>query len=490
MKPVRPLVVTALLAAVPLSHAATFSVSNLADSGAGSLRAAIQQANGFAGTDTIQFVPSLSGTITLQQGELRISDSIVLKGPGAAQVRIDGQGMSRVFRIENTTGVNKTFSIDGLTIQNGRAVSGIDDSGGGLFYENVFRDDQINLSNMVFTGNTAIRQGGAVSVSGPDITLTNVSMTGNAAIGGFQPSGGALHADRGLVRIERSRIVGNTAGLSGGGMRVSSPGASLILTDTLVQDNVSSLSGGGLTAGTMLSLRISRSAFVGNTTEEPFGGGIYFVGVADTGSAENIIENTTFSGNISQHQTGQGSALAVWDGNMTVRNSTFALNQTGPATPTANGSGGAVWLNTGGTAKLKLQSVLFANNSHGNTRLPIDLTRNTTGTNQSQLSVDHTAFQSLPAVGVITNLGEGNMETDALLLPLSGSQGGMTPIHPIARNSPVIDKGSNPGNLATDQRGSGYVRAWSDPRNPNGTADIGAYEFHADAIFFGDFEGL
>ncbi|MCR6701697.1 MAG: hypothetical protein NVV68_11320 [Dokdonella sp.] len=68
---------------------------------------------------------------------------------------------------------------------------------------------------------------------------------------------------------------------------------------------------------------------------------------------------------------------------------------------------------------------------------------------------------------------------------------GFVPVHALARTSPAIDAGSNPGGLTTDQRGPGFVRAWSDPNQANTAAarpDIGAYEYGADRIFLGDFE--
>ncbi len=83
--------------------------------------------------------------------------------------------------------------------------------------------------------------------------------------------------------------------------------------------------------------------------------------------------------------------------------------------------------------------------------------------------------------------------TVAQLKPLTTTDGGgFVPVHPLARTSPAIDRGANPGTLAWDQRGTGFARAWSDPayRNDpaNSKADIGAYEFRGDAFFHGDFE--
>src|SRR5437870_4605068 len=51
----------------------TFTVTNLADSGTGSLRAAITAANANPGPDTIQFAHGLHGTIGLTSGQLSIT---------------------------------------------------------------------------------------------------------------------------------------------------------------------------------------------------------------------------------------------------------------------------------------------------------------------------------------------------------------------------------------------------------------------------------
>ena len=96
----------------------TLTVTNALDSGAGSLRAAIKAAGS---GDTIVFAPSLNGqTITLTSGELAISKSLDIEGPGAGLLAISGNDASRVFDVsQNQKPV--TVTIAGLTIENGLA---------------------------------------------------------------------------------------------------------------------------------------------------------------------------------------------------------------------------------------------------------------------------------------------------------------------------------------------------------------------------------
>src|SRR3954466_5072918 len=85
--------------AAPSADAATFTVTNLNDSGAGSLRDAIVSANTTAGADVITFQPGLTGTITLTTGQLDLYDAVDIQGPGAATISVSGNNTSRIFYI-------------------------------------------------------------------------------------------------------------------------------------------------------------------------------------------------------------------------------------------------------------------------------------------------------------------------------------------------------------------------------------------------------
>jgi hypothetical protein len=103
----------------------TFTVKNLLDDGsAGSLRMRIEAANNRPGADTVVFKPGLEGTIPLNGTEILISDSLVLAGPGAAKVTVDGNAASRIFFIYDFTAVDKNVTVRGLTLFNGKGSLG------------------------------------------------------------------------------------------------------------------------------------------------------------------------------------------------------------------------------------------------------------------------------------------------------------------------------------------------------------------------------
>jgi hypothetical protein len=138
-------------------------VLNAADHGTGTLRQAILDANATAGADTILFANRLS-RITLLTGELTISDSVTLEGPGAAALTISGNGSSRVFHV--TAG---TVTLAGMTIANGLAdgrSSGVASAGGGIF-----NAGDLTLIGVTLSHNRAIGDPQAIIPAFPPILL-------------------------------------------------------------------------------------------------------------------------------------------------------------------------------------------------------------------------------------------------------------------------------------------------------------------------------
>src|SRR5262249_36385284 len=158
----------------------TFTVLNLLDSGAGSLRAAVAAANANPGADTIDF--AVTGTIGLTSGQLGIIESLTINGPGASALTVSGNGASRVFGLY----YNPTVSIADLTVANG------------------------------WTSGTP---GGGIYMAGGNLTLDHVAVSGNSAGSdsyGGQGAGGGLYVAGGTLALNNSTLSGNWAyGING-----------------------------------------------------------------------------------------------------------------------------------------------------------------------------------------------------------------------------------------------------------------------------------
>jgi hypothetical protein len=173
--------------------AETFTVTSKNDSGPGSLRQAILDANANPGADTITF--SITGTITLSSGQLSITDALTIVGPGSGRLVIDGNYASRVFDVESTT-----VSISGLTVRDGVADASAPDGSVGGGIRNA--SGTLSLASVVLINNVALGStnsgegGGIANVLGGTITASRIALKYNLATGSSNPGLGVRNGTR------------------------------------------------------------------------------------------------------------------------------------------------------------------------------------------------------------------------------------------------------------------------------------------------------
>lgn len=423
----------ALAAAVPAA-AATFNVTNLDDNGAGSLRQAIEDANAAAGADTITFQAGLTGTITLTTGQLEITDSVDIQGPGAAALTVSGNNASRVFYLYSSA-TTIAVTLSDLTITGGN-----DSIGAGV----VCFDEDLTLDGVTITGNTSTGDGAGLWADGfnMDLTIRDSVISGNTSGG----DGGGIYIEDtgGPLLIQRTSITGNDAAGSGGGVYFYDPDDPVTVEDSTISGNSSGAAGGGIYlyspddgAWTLRGTTVS-----GNNAQA--GGGVFLYSPDHGGS----IENSTISGN--QATAGDGGGIYLYN----LYN--FSLQHVTVAGNTASGSGGGI-------------SVVDATLPAGN----LIVGDNTAGTDDD-LSGAFDLANSLvesPGSATINDLGGNVLSQDPQLGPLQNN-GGTTLTHLPAITSPAVNAGS--GAFAADQRATA---------RPVGAAvDMGAVEVNPGTI--------
>src|SRR5262245_34696682 len=199
---------------------ANFTVMNLNNSGAGSLRQALADAAG--GNDTIDFNPGLSGTINLGS-ELVAVKGVSITGPGADVIRISGQNSSRVFNL-GASG-SHDFSISKLSIINGKA-----GDGGAIDFSPT--DGSLTIDGCVFDGNKATQSGGAIHVVGDGSAATSVTISNSTFSGNSAKSGGAMNLSNCQATVTNCTISGNSGSSSAGGALVVADGDDLLASAT------------------------------------------------------------------------------------------------------------------------------------------------------------------------------------------------------------------------------------------------------------------
>jgi hypothetical protein len=291
----------ALICSLGMSaYADIITVTNTNDSGPGSLRQALADANN---GDTINF--AVTGTIGLTTGELLVDKAITISGPGAENLAVNGNAKDRVFHV---TGENVTIS--GLTITNGNA-SGNGLGGGGIYNDH----STLTVNNCAISGNHTDRQGGGIyndgSGSSATLMILNSTISGNfalssqAIVAGGGIANDSSNAGSATLTIVDSLVDGNVAdGVSsgasdgnGGGIYNNGAGATLAMTNSIVSNNRA-----GAQSGVSLS----------------HGGGIW-------SSGTGTIMDSTVNGN----EAGTGGGGIHNSGTLTITGSTINNNECG-----------------------------------------------------------------------------------------------------------------------------------------------------------------
>ena len=338
----------------------SITVASTADSGAGTLRQAISDAQSGCGSnsDVTIVIPVSLGTITLTSGQMSYSGGV----GNAHNLTIQGNyntvtGNDTDRLLYTDSSFTGRVAIDALTMKHGSAGT----NGGAVYMEgttstlaivaSTFRDNvadgsggavhswgDISITGSSFVDNVATNgQGGAVYGNGL-LSLVDSAFTGNTAT---NDAGGAVAATSNTVvpTIVGSTFTTNTALSNGGAVYSTSTSAELDLVSSSFTDNFAQNWGGAVYVNHTVAA--SDSAFVGNGTglratpgSSGRGGAILAFGGVDQPAV--LITNSTFSDNVAEDQ---GGAVAAWLGEVAATNSTFSGN----SVTTLDGHGGAVY---------------------------------------------------------------------------------------------------------------------------------------------------
>ena len=434
------------IAGSPTGAAVNDTVTTLNDTGGGSLRAAIEDANANGG-GTIAFQPGLTGTITLASDLPEITETLSIVGPGASAITINGNN-HREFYLDSVT----TLTISGLTL-----------TGGSHAPLQVYSGGTIAADSMAVTGNTPdTNRGGGVNCLDANLTVTN------------------------------SVISGNTANSGGGGFYLYTCNATIVSTTIADNQAVEGDDGGGfyINGGTV---SIQNSTISGNFADD--NSAAIYIDSSEGEDAAVTVSNSTIVNNTAQNVSDPARSRSAWQAaprsTSSSRPSPATTTWATPSSSTARSTCRVVARSRArarrcraSTRKVSTKSDVSAADAGPVTIVGSILTGNgdTTKTNNFDIisnDNDGTVSSNHSIIGTaeksVTVVDEGGTQRNVdPMLGALGNNGGPTQTMALLTGSPAIDKGpvpvpSFPLN-ENDQRGVGF------PRVVNGAVDVGAFE--------------
>ncbi len=218
------------------------TVTNLNDSGAGSLRQAISDANS-AGSADIVFQSGVTGTITLASALPAITGNTNLAGPGAQRITISGAATYAVLDVPNA---GTLVSLSGVTVANGNSASfagGLNNNGLMTVENSAFSRNTGNEGGGIFNGGTLVvedstlannsaTEGGGID-NHATLAAVNDTFYGNRAYNG---NGGGVENNSSAIVLDTT-ITGNNSLNGGVGAGMDSSGGTLAVSNSIVAAN-------------------------------------------------------------------------------------------------------------------------------------------------------------------------------------------------------------------------------------------------------------
>jgi hypothetical protein len=332
------------LSAPIASHAATWFVSNCANSGVGSLPAA---AAGAVNGDTISISISDNSAcshnvqgvteVKVLSSNLTLGTGVTISGPGSTTFGISG---TQNYSVRSTG----DLTVNDITVMYGKYLKNT--AGGFARGGCIYANNNLTLSGVntyhcyVHESNTGsgTAAGGAVAANNGAVTMTNTVITNSKATG-YNVRGGAVYGWTGGVSMTNSRITAKTNAYKYGSQAVSTGGSGSNYAQ-----------GGAIWSDGTTALTNSRvyhgKAYVQSTSGGPaVGGGIWSHGnVTMYGGSIVAYSNATTEGNANALGGGVYSAAGVYVGNVAfgsiaATNSTVAHSQAYSKSGNARGGG-------------------------------------------------------------------------------------------------------------------------------------------------------
>jgi len=392
-------------------------VTTTADSGAGSLRDAVFQAES---GDKITFSLPNNSAITLTSGEIVIPEAkdLTIDGSDVTNLSISGNHASRIFNLKSNSSSVNQFTLKNLTLANGKAT---------------------NLLNLDNTHKDSSQRGGAIVVSGSasTVTLDHVTFNDNSASRG----GGAIYSssDTKLIvlnsKFNRNNGQGNYEERGGGAIAFRGPDELIVRNSTFIDNK--GVNGGAINT-VHGKVTIENSRFINNTSD----------GVYDPDRPNTQFKDPQGYGGAVYVDRGHESTLET-NGYIRIYGSVFEGNK-------GKGAGGAAYIYTITGDKVLIDSSSFKNNQVEAAVLKEGAT----------IPPDHDGELALGNGGAVNNTSDQDIGANAYFKVTNST---------FANNTATGQGGGIWKNVATTNIvNSTFVgnRA-EDPNNPTSTAVIG-----------------